>query len=110
MGFFRYIFKRVLSLFGFKFCEYCGGVLRGDAKKCSDCGAPVRDADVWSWGWCAIGAMLSPVGLIAALVLLCKKKKNRARSAFNGALIQIVLGAAIVGLYLLLQKQGIALF
>ena len=110
MGFVKYIFKRFLSIFGFKFCEYCGGVLRGDAKKCSDCGSPVRDADIWSWGWCAIGAMLFPIGLLGSLVLLCKKKKNRARSAFNGALIQILLLAAAAGLYLLMQKQGIALF
>jgi hypothetical protein len=110
MSFLRYIFKRVLSMFGFKFCEYCGGVLRGDAKKCSDCGSPVRDSDVWSWGWCAIGAMLFPVGLIAALVFACKRKRNKARSAFNGALIQILLVAAAVGLFLFMQNQGIALF
>ena len=73
MRFLAYFFKSILSALGFKFCEYCGSFLRGDARKCSDCGSIVRDADVFSWGWCAVGVMLSPVGLIAAIVFLFKK-------------------------------------
>ena len=110
MNFLRYIFKRVLSFFGFKFCEYCGSVLRGDAKKCSDCGSPVRNSDVWSWGWCALGAMFFPIGLIGSLVLLAKKKRNKAKSAFQGALIQILVLASVAGLFLLLGGTEFALF
>ena len=109
MRFFRYLFRSVLSVFGFKFCEYCGSFLRGDARKCSDCGSIVRDADVFSWGWCAVGAMLSPVGLIAGIVFLCKKKKERAASAFAGALIQLALAGAAVALFMIMQGKGISL-
>ncbi len=109
MRFFKHLFRSFLSILGFKFCEYCGGFLRGDAKKCSDCGSIVRDADVFSWGWCAVGAMLSPVGLIAGIVFLCKKKKERAASALVGALIQLALIGIAVALFMVMQSKGIAL-
>ena len=92
----KQMIRTVLSFFGFKFCEYCGCFLRGDARKCSDCGSIVRDADVFSWGWCAIGAMLFPAGLIAGIVFTIKKKTERARSAFVGAAIQVgLIGIAV---------------
>lgn len=98
MVFIMHLLRSILSMFGFKFCEYCGGFLRGDAKKCSDCGAIVRDADVFSWGWCAIGAAFFPAGLIASILFFVKRKKERARSALVGAIIQILLIAIAVAL------------
>lgn len=105
MRFLKHLVRSFLSLLGFKFCEYCGGFLRGDAKKCSDCGAIVRDADVFSWGWCAIGAMLFPAGLIAAIFFFLRRKRERARSALVGALIQVVLIGVAVALLAMNQWQ-----
>ena len=98
MVFVMHLLRSFLSMLGFKFCEYCGGFLRGDAKKCSDCGAVVRDADVFSWGWCAIGAAFFPVGLVAAIFFLMRRKKERAKSALVGSIIQILLIALAVAL------------
>ena len=98
MVFIIHLLKSILSMFGFKFCEYCGGFLRGDAKKCSDCGAIVREADVFSWGWCAIGAAFFPAGLCGAIFFFMKRKRERAKSALVGAIIQIVLLVIAVAL------------
>ena len=105
----KYFLRGLLSALGFKFCEYCGHFLRGDAKKCSNCGSPVRSADVFSWGWCALGMLLSPVGLIGSIVFACKKKKEIAKAALVGSIVQIVMIGVAVALFIILTKKGISL-
>ena len=106
----KYFLRGLLSALGFKFCEYCGHFLRGDAKKCSNCGSPVRNADVFSWGWCALGMLLFPVGLIGAIVFTCKKKKEIAKSALVGSIVQIAMIGVAVALIVVLGNNGISMF
>lgn len=105
----KYFLRGLLRALGFKFCEYCGHFLRGDARKCSNCGSPVRSADVFSWGWCALGLLLFPVGLIGAIVFACKKQKEIAKSALIGSIVQIVMIGIAAALFIMMSNKGISL-
>ena len=100
------IFKLIISaLFNVSYCERCGGVIwNKNITRCPHCDFKVRGADEKSWGLFALG-MIPGVGLIAGLIagIVCaaKGKKRKAKSAFSGMAVGILLVAAAVVLALL---------
>ena len=92
-----------------KFCTKCGQQILDDAVICVHCGCPVEDAqspktsaptevDAPNAGFAVLGFFIPLVGLILYLVNM-NTFPLKAKSAGKGALISVIVGAAIPVLY-----------
>ena len=89
-----------------KYCTYCGMILEANDVFCKRCGkrcdfAVANVQDTGSAGWGVLGFFFPLVGLILYLVWRQTQPKN-AQSAGKGALINVIISAVFVLIYILI--------